>query len=621
MNNSYFSSQAGVKFYLDNFNTKVIDIDVMPSVTEVVFTGSKDFMLLDCMKQFKNVKKIKIAQNCSAKISISNFMFPDVKEVESHSARYASGRLLIENGIATRTPYIKTKTLLNTFCADADEEIDISDISRFSKHAFEGCMSENILLANENVYSHDQLSVSLQKSMVKLSIKDSGVHVIKSCSKLKRVIVNVDDGTDTIHIESDMCLSPIASFTTDTLIIDNLDYYTLGFSCSFVKIKAKTIRINDTSEFNIDRISCRPSIQYENFEITGKNIYFKVVDGILYSSDGEQLLCCPQCKKGHVKVQEGCKTLETYAFRYSDIESIYIPDSVKHIYMDCFSDCVNLKDVRLSSNLDKISGGTFSGCVSLESIDIPGSVTEIISHAFMGCSNLKSIKFHDGLTKIEVNSFSNCPALTTLEFPSSLTEIKVSQYYYSNHSDTNISKLILKSPVLNIGYAFARERNAYESYLEEQEKEVGIIEVSIDTGHLKKTFFMPKNLTKAKRKSMNILINRYMQGYEDTDKKLDKLYEMCSTVILKQKTALAIYKKNKNPEVEAYLRRSGKNIAERLILCSKEEAAIEFIELGLLKKSALKSLLDMVKDLEKPALSAYILKAIKKLDGDTSFRL
>lgn len=612
MNNSYFSSQAGVKFYLDYLNHEVIDIDIMPSVTEVVFTGSKDFMLLCCMKQFKNIKKIIIDQSCSAKISISNFMFPNIKEVESHSARYSSGHLLIENSISLRT-YTKTKTLLNTFCAAADEEIDISDISYFHPCAFKGCMSEHILIGDELANSHTQLSISLQKSMVNLSLKEDGVHIIKSTGMSKRVIINVDDGTDILHIENDMCLSPIEDVTVNTLIIDTLDYHTFGFGCSLVKIRAKTIRINDMSEFEVKRISGKPSIQYENFEIADTNIYFKTVDGILYSSDGERLICCPPCKKGHIEVQEGCKTLDMYAFRQSEIESIYIPDSVKNIYIDCFKNCINLKAVRLSNNLEKISGGTFSGCVELEYLDIPGSVTEIISHAFIMCNNLKSIKFHDGLKEIKNDVFYDCTALTTLELPSSLS------YISDNNIATNINKIVLNSPLLNVVYAFVKEQQAYD------EQETDIIEVSIETEYLKKTFFMPKKLTKAKRKSMNYLVNRYMQGYEDVGSQIDKLYEMCSTVAKKQKIALAAYKKSKNPEIEAYLRRSGKNIAERLILDSKkeEEKVVDFLKFGLLKESALKQLLKLANESDMPTVSAYILSLIDEFSAKNqkSFRL
>lgn len=111
-----------------------------------------------------------------------------------------------------------------------------------------------------------------------------------------------------------------------------------------------------------------------------------------------------------------------------------------------FSDCTNLKTLKMSSKLSAnfergfdvfanctslvnvdLTGTTFSGnkmytrmfenCTALESIVIPEGVVNTGSSTFSGCKSLKSISFPNSLTTIDGYSFKNCDSLTTLYIP------------------------------------------------------------------------------------------------------------------------------------------------------------------------------------------------------------
>ncbi len=76
------------------------------------------------------------------------------------------------------------------------------------------------------------------------------------------------------------------------------------------------------------------------------------------------------------------------------IQTLYIPDTVKEIESSSFSGCTSLTAVKLPNQLSIIAPSLFSGCTSLKSITIPESVTEIMSRSFSGCYNMETVYFN-----------------------------------------------------------------------------------------------------------------------------------------------------------------------------------------------------------------------------------
>lgn len=87
------SVQDGVLFYL-NESGNVVDIDVDAGIKSVVIDDNVS--MLESNKSFPDVEQL-VINDCVEKISIWNRLFPNVKNIDSHSSDFASGEYLVEN--------------------------------------------------------------------------------------------------------------------------------------------------------------------------------------------------------------------------------------------------------------------------------------------------------------------------------------------------------------------------------------------------------------------------------------------------------------------------------------------------------------------------------------------
>ena len=96
---------------------------------------------------------------------------------------------------------------------------------------------------------------------------------------------------------------------------------------------------------------------------------------------------------------------------HSEITSISIPDSVTDIGEFVFDGCVNLRRLRLPSNLRTLWGDSFVRC-GIEEIVLPDHLRIIPPYAFKDCKNLRRVVCGAGLEKIYAWAFSGCDKLT-----------------------------------------------------------------------------------------------------------------------------------------------------------------------------------------------------------------
>ena len=105
------------------------------------------------------------------------------------------------------------------------------------------------------------------------------------------------------------------------------------------------------------------------------------------------------------------------------ITSIIIPNNVKSIGVDAFSDCILLKEIYIPNSIISIEDRAFEECISLKEITIPDSVTNIGTEAFYGCKDLKEVNLHNTVKSIGDWAFSYCSSLTSVTIPESVTTI------------------------------------------------------------------------------------------------------------------------------------------------------------------------------------------------------
>ena len=131
--------------------------------------------------------------------------------------------------------------------------------------------------------------------------------------------------------------------------------------------------------------------------------------------------------------------VESFAFNQAAITSVFIPNSVKTIGNSAFTECVDLKSVRLSEQLTRIEGFTFNSCESLTNIDIPKGVTSIGDYAFYRCESFTNIDIPEGVTSIGDFAFANCKQLKEITIPSSVKQFGKNVFW--NTGFTSLPKL------------------------------------------------------------------------------------------------------------------------------------------------------------------------------------
>lgn len=99
-------------------------------------------------------------------------------------------------------------------------------------------------------------------------------------------------------------------------------------------------------------------------------------------------------------------------FQNDLIESVQLPESLRHIGSFCFENCDRLIEIHLPSALLFIGREAFANCKALETLVLPDTLKHIGFKAFSGCTRLRSLYIPDSVLKIEKDAFANCPDLT-----------------------------------------------------------------------------------------------------------------------------------------------------------------------------------------------------------------
>lgn len=113
-------------------------------------------------------------------------------------------------------------------------------------------------------------------------------------------------------------------------------------------------------------------------KINAKAPDFKIINGVLleYSGSG-----------GKVTIPDGVVRIDGFEAHVGDIENpieVVIPDSVREIGSDAFSQCEKLKSISIGSGMELIESGAFNDCTSLSQISLPEDISniQVIGEAF-----------------------------------------------------------------------------------------------------------------------------------------------------------------------------------------------------------------------------------------------
>ena len=162
----------------------------------------------------------------------------------------------------------------------------------------------------------------------------------------------------------------------------------------------------------------------EQIEVDSCSVYFKMVDGVLFTYDGRELIKATANIRGFYSIPSTVENIHVGAFAMNNgITQIDIPSSVRCISAFAFSGCRGLKAVRINGNYLEIGYCAFSGCESLTTLELNNGVRKICESAFEGCSSLSSVVIPSTVNLIEYDAFKDCRGLKTVRIFGSDLEI------------------------------------------------------------------------------------------------------------------------------------------------------------------------------------------------------
>ena len=127
-----------------------------------------------------------------------------------------------------------------------------------------------------------------------------------------------------------------------------------------------------------------------------------------------------------VKLSANLNFISGEAFSRSGLTAIALPDSLTGIGTHAF-EFTPLTSIEIPDSVE-LSQGAFYQCTALASVKLPAELEEIIPLLFDGCTSLKSIDLPETITAIGRQAFSHS-GLTAIEIPDSVVLIDENAFY------------------------------------------------------------------------------------------------------------------------------------------------------------------------------------------------
>ena len=139
--------------------------------------------------------------------------------------------------------------------------------------------------------------------------------------------------------------------------------------------------------------------------IPDENPFFKSVDGVLFSKDGETLIRFPGYNSFRdYEIPDTVTALAPQAFDNAAVNKLTIPASIKKIPSDCFKNSV-MKELVISEGVAEIEAQAFEGS-RIEEIRLPSTLRIIGDYAFRESIGVKTITCESDDLKIGNGLFS-----------------------------------------------------------------------------------------------------------------------------------------------------------------------------------------------------------------------
>ena len=156
----------------------------------------------------------------------------------------------------------------------------------------------------------------------------------------------------------------------------------------------------------------------ESIEVEEGSSNYMVAGGCLIDKNAKKLI---QGLSSSEIPQDGSVTsLGRYCFAKTAITSVIIPEGVKEITDNAFSNCAELEEVRLPETVEKLGATCFAWCKKLKNISLPSNLQTIWTYVFNSCS-IEQIIIPASVNEIKSLAFASISTLNSVTFKKGYT--------------------------------------------------------------------------------------------------------------------------------------------------------------------------------------------------------
>ena len=583
------NSQNGVTMYIDKSLNAVVDMDVEDWVTEIEFNS--DVEMSDSNKKFPNVEKLIIGPTVD-EININNETFSGVKYVDSKNTHYVSGRYLV---------YASSYRVIleNVFSPDENDVIDMSGINKIASYAFHGCKCTNLINLKTTFTWPDIEESAFVGSAFEAQPFVNGVKMVNY------IVIDIDKDADKVILPDTMTqqaifLQDIDLGVVKEMVIHNPDSIA-GLRYDSNLPEKLTLEVD--SYIMPENILALAQTKTKNTKcirkLSIKSPHYVEIDGVIYTRDMRKLIVGSAGLK-HVEVPEGVEKIIDFAFYNSEIQSIKLPDSIKRIGDEAFSNCHNLKEVNLGNGVKQLGNYVFSWDENLSKIELPPSLQEVGGYAFYK-SNIKSITLNEGLSNIVQGAFVGTH-IEKLYIPGSVKHI--GKGAISENTKEIIMPVFLEDILQGIRRTEKINHFDHTSHI-----------VRLQCGD--KYAYLPRYVDISEFADLTKTVTDF---FTDFCEGRPELWKYAEDTIDKEDLAILEYYDFNAKKAKEYLKRNVKRFAMRLIQNQDEERLAKLLKMNIASKQLLKLLLEEAGEMM-PTARAYILEMLGNTKTNKSFSI
>lgn len=212
--------------------------------------------------------------------------------------------------------------------------------------------------------------------------------------------------------------------TTLTLAFSTKDQETIYKNINIIQTKAETVNLVVEPD---EAGSLKTHIRIKG---KGKLVEELTVNGVMNYSDFDTIQSMKSLKKLNLKnvsIVEGKRfdgkewyvsvpnCIDKNAFSYTTLKSIILPEKVRVIKAEAFSNGNKLEEIVLPPNLAQLHDRCFYNCSSLKKIELPKTVVYMGSYLFENCTALETVTLPDLTGSIPTGLFKNCKNLSSIK--------------------------------------------------------------------------------------------------------------------------------------------------------------------------------------------------------------